>query len=78
MKTKKGIICFGKGVVIFLAMAFIISMPAIFPHSRKVGLFLQAIGVIASAVVALFAIWGERIRARFFGPKLALSLFKPE
>jgi hypothetical protein len=63
MKTKKGIARFGKWVLIFALIAFILSMPALFPHSRKVGLFLQAIGVIASAIIALFAIWGERIRA---------------
>ena len=63
-------------------IAFVFSVPlliAVFvPHSRKAGLLIQAIGVAASAVIALFAIMGEQIRARFFGPKLALTLFKPQ
>jgi hypothetical protein len=78
METKKRIIKIGKWLLFFAVILFVLLLPAIFLHTKKVALYLQAIGVCASSIIAIFAIWGEQIRARFLGPKLVLSLFKPE
>jgi hypothetical protein len=78
METKISVITIGKRLL-FIAIIFaILFMPPIFPHSKKVGLFLQAIGAGASTIIPVFAIWGEQVKARFFGPKLILFLYKPE
>jgi hypothetical protein len=68
----------GFWVIFLAALLFIILMPKIFHQGKRVGLYLQAIGVCASTAIAIFAIWGEQIRARFFGPKLVLSLDRKE
>lgn len=57
---------------------FIILMPAIFPCSGKIGLYLQAIGVCTSVIISVMAIWGEPIRAFIAGPKLKVTLHDPE
>jgi hypothetical protein len=57
---------------------FFILVPLIFTPGTKGTLFLQAIGVLISAAIALFAIMGEQIRARYFGPRLHLSIYKAQ
>ncbi len=64
--------------ILLVALLFIVLMPMLFPKCGRVGLYLQAIGVGISTLIVISAIWGEQIRARFFGPKLFLSLLKPE
>lgn len=39
---------------------------------------IQGAGVILTLLLAVIAIWGDQIRARWVGPKLRLSLYDPE
>jgi len=74
MGTRKQLFTIGKWLLFIALFSFILLLPAIFPHGKNITLYLQAIGVAASAI----AIWGDQIKARFFGPKLVLTLFKQE
>jgi hypothetical protein len=37
---------------------------------------VQGVGVVATLLLAVLAIWGESLRARFTGPRLTVRLFK--
>ncbi len=39
---------------------------------------IQALGTVATILVAILAIWGEYVRSRFAGPRLSLTLHDPE
>jgi hypothetical protein len=45
---------------------------------KRATLLLQGLTVFVQILIAVFAIWGNQIRALFSGPKLVLSLDRPE
>lgn len=66
-------------LLVFCLVLLVDLLIIFFTHpAKKATLLLQGLTVFVQILIAVFAIWGNQIRALFSGPKLVLSLDRPE
>jgi len=66
-------------ILVFIVILVIDMLIVIYAHpSKKATLYLGGFTAFFQTVIAVSAIWGNEIRALFLGPKLVLSLDRPE
>ena len=74
-KTKKKALFLCVSIIVLLIYFLALTL---FHPTKKATFFLQGIGALVQAAVAILAIWGNQLRALLVGPKLIVELDSPK